>query len=323
MSWLLLLGCLVVSFVFSGIEAGILSVNRVRLRHRQNRGDAAARKLAALLARPARLLVTVLMVTNLMNICALTLLSGHLARAAGKMAGYGLTLAVALPLFVFGLEMLPKALFRRFPYRALAALAEPLRLTDLLLSPLLDLGERLAALFKPRRRGEAKLFVGREDFKYLTIESERVGALTPQERRMIHNVVDFRGVVARDVMVPMERVRTVREGAAVEELLFLGHQHGIERFPVVAANGDIGGFASVFEVLLDPGAGRKVAAFQRRILAVDEFEPASQVIRKLRAARIQMALVKDRRGRPAGVVTAHDLVMRLVSTTTAPPLAGL
>ena len=65
MVWIAILLCLLVSFVFSGIEAGILSVNRVRLAHREKAGDEAAIKLNKLLADPERLLVTVLLVTNL------------------------------------------------------------------------------------------------------------------------------------------------------------------------------------------------------------------------------------------------------------------
>ena len=68
MTWILVFGCLAVSFVFSGIEAGILSVNRVRLRHRVKTRDRAAIRLKQLLTNPERFLVTVLIVTNLMKI---------------------------------------------------------------------------------------------------------------------------------------------------------------------------------------------------------------------------------------------------------------
>ena len=73
MTWLAVALCLLVSFIFSGIEAGILSVNRVRLKHRVKLRDRAALRLNRLLEQPERLLVTVLMVTNLMNILAITL----------------------------------------------------------------------------------------------------------------------------------------------------------------------------------------------------------------------------------------------------------
>jgi putative hemolysin len=135
MIWGAVLICCLVSFVFSGIEAGLLSLNRVRLRHRVKLRDRAAIVLNRLLARPERLLVTVLIVTNLMNAFSLTLATQELVRMWGT-RGYLIALAGALPVYLLCLELLPKSLFRRFPYRAVAFLSTPLRLADLLLSPL-------------------------------------------------------------------------------------------------------------------------------------------------------------------------------------------
>ena len=87
MTWLAVALCLLVSFIFSGIEAGILSVNRVRLKHRVKLRDRAALRLNRLLEQPERLLVTVLMVTNLMNILAITLTTQEfVARFGGRLA---------------------------------------------------------------------------------------------------------------------------------------------------------------------------------------------------------------------------------------------
>src|SRR5215210_2822641 len=254
--WVAVVACLLISFTFSGIEAGILSVNRVRLRHRLKLNDPAAQKLQALLARPERLLVTVLIVTNFMNICAMLLSARACVQLWGKW-GYIVALLIAFPVYLLGLEVLPKSLFRRFPYRALATVAELLRITDLLLSPALEVGALVAKLvWKRRRPEERKLFVAREDFKYLTIESERQGALGKDERAMIHNIVDFRSVRARDVMVPMEKVTTIRADAGVVELLRLCRETNVDRLPVISSDGRITGLVVIFEVLLDRSIGR-------------------------------------------------------------------
>src|SRR5215210_5509849 len=254
--WVAVVVCLLISFTFSGIEAGILSVNRVRLRHRVKLNDPAAQKLQALLARPERLLVTVLIVTNFMNICAMLLIGQACVQAWGRW-GYFVALVIGLPVYLLGLELLPKSLFRRFPYRALAIFAEPLRITDLMLSPILSIGARLMrVIWKRPDTEQRKLFVAREDFKYLTIESERQGALTKVEREMIHNIVDFRSVRARDVMVPMEKVTTIRADAGVVELLRLCRETNVDRLPVISSDGRITGLVVIFEVLLDRSIGR-------------------------------------------------------------------
>ena len=178
--------CLLVSFLYAGIEAGLLSLNRTRLRSRVHQGDRAAVRLNRLLAHPARLLATVLLVTNFADVAALVLITNALFRRYGG-PGCLLAGALMLPVYLLGVQLLPKSLFRRFPYRALAALAGLLEVTSRMLAPLLAVGGWagrrgwLAAAGRTEegsgRRGS--LFSAREEFKTLAAEGERTGALTP------------------------------------------------------------------------------------------------------------------------------------------------
>ncbi len=114
--------CWVVSFFFNGIESGLLSIDPVRFRQNLKRGVPAARRLDRLLKHPERLLATVLLFTNAADILGLLLLTRQLVRSYGN-AGFLFALAIALPVYLFLLSVLPKSLFRRFPFRALARLA--------------------------------------------------------------------------------------------------------------------------------------------------------------------------------------------------------
>jgi CBS domain containing-hemolysin-like protein len=168
-------------------------------------------------------------------------------------------------------------------------------------------------LFGKRPPNQQKLFVAREDFKYLTIESERTGALTAEERQLIHSVIDFRNLLARDAMVPMPKVKTIAADASVEYLLAHSAETKFERWPVVAADGQITGLVNVFDIALEERRDGPVEVFQRRLVKVDANEPAFGALRKLRAARTTIALVRDTTGAPLGIVTWEDLIQRLVS----------
>src|SRR5438105_15051198 len=144
-----ILCCWIVSFVFAGIEAGLLSIDPVRLRHRVKRKMGAALMLNQLLRRPERLLVTVLLITNMADILALLLLTRRLVWTFGYM-GFFAALIIAFPIYLFVLAVFPKSLFRRFPFRALVALAGLLEVVSIILWPVLDLGERLGRLILPR-----------------------------------------------------------------------------------------------------------------------------------------------------------------------------
>jgi CBS domain containing-hemolysin-like protein len=318
MVWISVACCLLVSFVFSGIEAGILSVNRIRLQHRVRKGDRAAIKLKALLIQPERFLVTVLMVTNFMNIVAVVLTTGELVRWLGSW-GYVAAFFAFLPFYLFVVELLPKSLFRRFPYRALAFLAEPLHLADLVLSPIHFVGSRFSHhFFRDLPVAQKKLFVAREDFKYLTIESERMGDLSHTERQLIHNVIDFRSVKTGDVMSPMGQIQTISARAKVSDLLERALETGFERWPVRDDSGAITGLVDALDLAFDAERDREVKHYQRPIVTATPGEPAYAVLRRLRAARMTLALVAEPSGPPLGIVSSEDLIKRLVDAPTTP-----
>jgi len=309
--WFIVTLLLVISGVFSGIEAGILSVNRAQIRNRVKHGDAAALRLQKLLKEPERLLLTVVIVTNLANILAITLTTTSFVDAWGDV-GYGVALLVFLPLYL-GLELFPKALFRRLPSSALTSLSAPLRLVCLGLKPLFRLSDGLSKRFFPKvENASHKLFAAREDFKYLTLESERAGAISPVERQLIHGIVDFRSITAGDLMQPLSDFPKISQSADVEELITASCGGSTERFLVTTESGEILGLISLFEAILARAPRAKISAHIRRLAPVPATESAFRILRKLRTARTQAALVMDGET-PKGIIFAETLYRRLVS----------
>jgi magnesium and cobalt exporter, CNNM family len=307
--------CWIVSFFFNGIESGLLSIDPVRLRQNVKRRVPAALQLNRLLKQPERLLVTVLLVTNAADIIALLLLTSELVGSYGY-AGFFFALVIALPVYLFVLSVLPKSLFRRFPFRALAWLAGVLEFTSILFSPLLELGARFGKLFLPRHTAKrARLFAAREELKQITSQSEHEGALTAIERAMIHSVVDFRGVKVRDVMLPSEKVVALHSGASTQQALELSASTGLDRLPVVAPDGQAAGLVSVIGILLDQNGNKSLGNYVRRIVTTTDDEPAYRIMQQLRAARIGLAAVVDQKKKILGIVVIEDLIRRLVSSS--------
>ena len=307
--------CWIVSFFFNGIESGLLSIDPVRLRQNVKRRVPAALRLNRLLKHPERLLVTVLLITNAADIVGLLLLTRQLVRSWGY-AGFFFSLAIALPVYLFLLSVLPKSLFRRFPFPALARLAGILEFVSILFSPLLELGARLGRLLLPRRAANhARLFAAREELKQITTQSEREGSLTATERAMIHNVVDFRGVKVRDVMVPLPKIVAVRPSTSTEEALALSASSGLDRLPVITPEGQPSGLINVLDVLVEQNGARPLSDYMRRIVTTNEEDPAYRIVQRLRAAHVGLAAVLDEKRNLRGIVTIEDLIRRLVSST--------
>jgi magnesium and cobalt exporter, CNNM family len=218
--------------------------------------------------------------------------------------------------YLFLLLVLPKSLFRRFPFRALAQLASVLELVSIAFSPVFELGALLGKLLLPRRTAKrARLFAAREELKQITTESEREGALTATERAMIHSVVDFRGAKVRDVMVASQKVVALQPGASTQEALELGASSGLDRLPVVSSEGQPTGLVNVLDILLDKNGDKPLANYVRRIVTTTEEEPAYRVVHQLRAARLGLAAVVDQKKNFRGIVTTDDLIRRLVSSS--------
>ncbi|HEX8679950.1 MAG TPA: CNNM domain-containing protein, partial [Chthoniobacterales bacterium] len=151
MIWFVVAGLCAVSFLFAGIESGLLSLDPVRLRHQVKQKTRGARRLARLQEHPGRLFVTVLLITNIADIFALLLATRSLVGWFGR-TGYVIAAAAAVPIYLLVLGVLPRALFRSLPFGALAALAGLLETVTLLLSPLLLVGEAIGRLFLPKRK---------------------------------------------------------------------------------------------------------------------------------------------------------------------------
>jgi len=309
--------CWIISFLFNGIESGLLSIDPVRLRQNVKRRVPAALQLNRLLKHPERLLATVLLVTNAADIIALLLLTSQLFRWYSY-AGFLFALVIALPVYLFVLSVLPKSLFRRFPFRALAWLAGVLQFTSILFSPLLELGARLGKLLLPAHAGKrGRLFAAREELKQITTESEREGALTATERAMIHSVVDFRGSQIRDVMVPSAKVAALRSSASTQEALELSASTGLDRLPVIAPDGQPVGLINVLDILLERNGNKPLSEYVRRIVTATIDEPTYRVMQQLRGARLGLAAVVDQKNNFRGIVTVEDLTRRLVSAGNA------
>ena len=313
MTWILFILCLAISFIFSGGEAGILSLNRLRLRQLSRSGDSAAIRLWRLVEEPSRLFITVLCVTGLANIIAMLILTSWFVHAF-KVWGYLGSILVAFPIFLILTEMLPKSFFRRFPYQALASIAVLLEIASLLLTPLMAVGSWCAVhIFRLKRPQE--VFVAREDLKSVTRQIEKMGMLSSIERQMIHNVVDFRAVTVKSVMVKRDKVVTLKIGTPVEAVVNIFLQTRFDSLPIVNEQREIIGLINVFDVILDKKPGENVDTYLRRMLVVREDEPASLALHRLRAAFPQtLALVVDAEDHTVGVVGIEDLLGPLVKT---------
>ena len=317
-SWLIVaivLG-LIASAFFSGMETGLISLNRVRLRHEVERKDRRALIVNRFVENTEQLLGTTLAGTTLSDVIVAVAGSAISIRLFGDTALVDLvtTLLSAGVVLVAG-EIVPKLLFRHYPHRLCLVLADVLNAAAWLLAPLvtvLGLLMRLVARVMGRDDEKpASFFVTREELKHLAKEGEVGGALSSEEREMIHGVFDFPYKTIQEVMMPLSRTVTVAPETTVEALFELSQRTGYARFPV--RDGErITGIVNVYEILFAGSAGKTVGELMQRPQFVAATDRINHVLPVLRASRTPISIVLSPDTKPLGIVTIEDIVEEIV-----------
>ena len=132
---------------------------------------------------------------------------------------------------------------------------------------------------------------------------------------MIHSVVDFRNVKVRDVMLALSKVVALQPKASIREALELGASSGLDRLPVITAEGQPAGLINILDILLDQNRDKPLGSYIRRIVTTSEEEPAYRIVQQLRAARLGLAAVLDQKKKIRGITAIEDVIRRLVSSS--------
>jgi putative hemolysin len=306
------------SAFFAGAETGLISLNRVRLRHEVERKSRRAIILNGFVENTERLLGTTLFGTNLANVLVGVYASVLVTRLF-HIDTFGLDFAATIIatafLLVFG-EIVPKSLFRHYPHRLCMSIADVLNMTAWLFAPLvalLGLVMRAVVRLSGATESPKSFFVTREELKHLAREGEAGGALSAEERAMIDGVFDFPSKTVYDIMLPLARAATVVRDTPVKELFTVSERTGFARFPVVEGD-KVVGIVNVYEILFDnAGSDSKTAGLlMQKPQFVLSTERVNRVLPVLRAGRRPISVVISPEGKHVGILTLEDIVEEIV-----------
>jgi putative hemolysin len=312
---LLILICIVGHAFFAGIETGVISIHRMRLRHFVRQGSINARILESFLVNFDRLLGTTLVGTNIC-VVVISVVAASLAMRVNLPGGEATSSAVVTLLVIVFAEYLPKAWFHSRPLERCARFAGVLRVAEWILLPLSFTIVRIARLLAP---GEKKSFtkpdpfVTREDLKILAREGEKDGVLSSKERYMIHRVIELSGKKAEDIMIPRERMDVVHGDMKIPEFYAHARKSGLTRLPVIDRDtNDFIGIINVFFVLSagPESISKRVADFVRPPQFIPATMPVDDILPRMRRGRQPLCLVR-RDDAVIGLITTED-VLRII-----------
>lgn len=318
MNWVIITLLLVLSFLFSGLESALLTITRARVRHNLKGADERTAALEKLMQNRNEVLISILLVNNALNVVAFTMVAyvlSHDSPPLGLYGGFAVALAVSVPVYIVWVELLPKSIFAKFPFRLLVRFTGILTIVHAALGPLVRAaGKVMTSIWKPAAVNVENLDQGRAAFRELTTAMQREGTLNEEETGLIRQVLDFEKVTARELMLPMDKVTSVPSGMPLKRLIRLSQDTKLEEFPVMSASGELVGVVGILDVLKSGQDDQRASDFARKLVRAAPTEKAVLVLRKMRRAGLDLAIVFSASGRPMGLVTSHDIVFNMLRT---------
>jgi CBS domain containing-hemolysin-like protein len=314
---LVLFGCLALSFILSGMEAGVFALSRLRIRQQMRAGNAAARVLHQFLEKPENFLWTIVVGNTLLNFVVLGWLFSALygyGQVPLRSGWFGLWFLVAVVVFYTLFDLLPKMLFRVYPTRLCLFLARPFRVLHIGLRPLVAVVEWCAQLllrWSDGRKFSGHLFGNREELREAMQESAQV--FTSEERQMVTRVLDLENVTVRQIAKPFAQVMTISETATVADALKLFRASGYTRLPVWQQREGgrrIAGLISAESLMFNAelGTTRPVAELIAPGLFLAEDSRLDAALERMQRGGQRLAVVLGRDGREVGLVGLEDIL---------------
>jgi CBS domain containing-hemolysin-like protein len=307
--------CLCLSFLFSGMEAGVFTLSRVRIRQQMRAGRISARLLHGYLEHPENFLWTILAGNTLVNFVVLGLVVVELRAALNEHRLWFTVVFLALVFLFYALcDLLPKTLFRLYPNRLCLALARPFRFVHLGLAPLVRLLEWCSRRLVRWTGGKAfrgELFGNREELRLFMQESAQT--LTSDERAMIGRVLDLQTMSVGQIATPLAQAVTVSVETPVAALLAMCRERKLTRLPVWELRDGqprIVGVVNVEALLFEgePAAGRPLKDYLKPAVYLSERTRLEEALRQLQRSGQRLAIVLARDGREMGIVSLEDIL---------------
>jgi putative hemolysin len=313
---LLILVCMVGHAFFAGIETGVISIHRMRLRHFVRQGSINARILESFVTNFDRLLGTTLVGTNIC-VVIISVVAASLAIRLEIPGGEAASSVVMTILVIVFAEYLPKAWFHSRPLERCERFAGVLRVAEWILLPISFAIIAMARLLSPGDRKsftKPDPFVTREDLKLLAREGEKDGVLSSKERYMIHRVIEMSVKKAADVMVPRDKMVAAYGDMKIPEFYELARKSGLTRMPVLdRETGEFTGIINVFFLLWgnQNHSQKTIAEFVRPPQFIPATMPVDDILPRMRRGRQPMILVKQGEV-VTGLITTEDILRTIV-----------
>lgn len=317
---IVLVALLALSAFFSGSETALMAISRLRLRHLAETKPHRAMLVERILKKPERLIATILLGNNLVNV-AMSAIATALAINFWGERGIAYVTAILTAVILIFAEITPKVYAKYFNERVSFITAPILSVIMVLFRPFVVaisyVSNKILYLIGVDVSRTKRPLMTEEEIKTCIRMGWDEGAITTEEIKMLSRVFTLNDKTVGEVMVPRDKMTVLDVSAPLEAILKAIFNTGHSRFPIKKDNGlEIVGFIhakDVFQLM----QGKKPHSL-KRIIRPAYFVSADKKIdaqlRGFQAKKLHQAVVLDNEGNVAGLITLEDVLEELVGS---------
>lgn len=309
---------LLLSAFFSSSETALTTVSKIKLKTLADEGNKSAAKVLQVTENPGKLLSTILIGNNIVNISASALATTFTTELFGsKFVGISTGILTILVL-IFG-EVTPKTLATQYSVKMSMIFVHPIKFLMVILTPAIWLLDLLTGIiFKILRVDtSAKNTMTESELRAVVDVSHEDGVIEPEEKFMISNVVDFGDALSKDIMIPRADIVCADIDSTYEELVEIFRAEKFSRIPIYEDSKDSIIGLLYLKDLFFYSQTHDMSKFDlksilRQPIFVYEYQKTSQIFADMKTSSVTMAVVLDEYGATSGIITMEDLIEEIV-----------
>lgn len=326
--WTVKIGILILLIIgsafFSGSEVALFSLDKKKIENNFRQNSVLSRYLSNLINFPRRLLVTILVGNNSINVAA-SIISVFIAFDAAEYFSIPIEIALTFQIIIltvlvliFG-ELFPKIIATQNPVRFSKFAAVPMYYFNILIYPVAEfITEIIRLSISKLKIDKSKSAISREEIPHLTSLSHEKGALEENEHELISSLVSFGSLTVEEIMTPRVDIIAVSTEVRYDDLLSTITQSGHSRIPIYKDNLDeIIGIIYAKDLLpysRNPELRKHISLkkISRKAMFVPETKLISDLLREFQEYKMHLAVVVDEYGGTSGLVTLEDIVEEVI-----------
>lgn len=311
--------CLILSAFFSASETALISFNKIRLRNMIDQGEKSAKTIEKVTSNSGKLLSTILVGNNFVNITASSIATSLAIALSGNnsLVLTITTVSVTIIILIFG-EIMPKTLAANHSKAVSGFVAKPVSFFIFILTPIVVILNFITGCFF-RLIGEggapASSAITESELKTMVNVSQEEGLIKIDEQKMINNVFDFGDSHAKDIMTPRTDMVSIPIDATYSEVMDIFKEERFSRVPIYREDTDhIVGTLHFRDFIFSDidEESFKIENFMRTPFFSYESKSTSELFFEMRSSSTAIAVILDEYGGTSGIVTMEDLIEEIV-----------